>query len=71
MILINIGMRTYSIKDYERLSKLILCEIAPSKLDMARYDFNRDKILNSSDYVILANILNRKGWLKWRLMLIR
>ena len=43
--------------DYEYLKDIILEEKQPSKKDLQRYDFNKDGVLDSSDYVKLANII--------------
>lgn len=48
---------SYTIADYDYLKDLILEGKEPSKSDLERYDFNKDGILNSSDYVKLANII--------------
>lgn len=45
----------YTKVDYDYLADLILSERKPSKQDLKKYDFNKDGILNSSDYVALAN----------------
>ena len=47
----------YTHEDYDYLANLIMSGNQPTKKDLRKYDFNGDGVLNSSDYIILANKL--------------
>jgi len=58
-LIISIKQIDYTVDDVYRVKDIILEKTKATDLDYVIYDLNNDGILNSSDYVALANLIKR------------
>ena len=50
--------KTFVIADYNRVENIILGNITPTQSDYNLYDVNQDGVINSVDYVMIANAIS-------------
>jgi len=58
-LIISIKQIDYTVDDVYRVKDIILENTKATNLDYVIYDLNNDGIINSSDYVALANLIKR------------
>ena len=58
-LIISIKQIDYTVDDMYRVKDIILEKTKATDLDYVIYDLNNDGIINSSDYVALANLIKR------------